>query len=106
MVVSGPTWGIVSDLDLMAGLRPGVEATAGELAASDVVVVDPSDTLEHAAQLMAEHDSAHLVVVSPETGEACRNPVDARRRPLGRGLAPHAGQLVGGGSGERATAAG
>jgi len=52
----------------MASLRPGVEATAGELAASDVVVVDPADTLEHAAQLMAEHSTAHLVVVSPDSG--------------------------------------
>ena len=68
VVVSGDPWGIVSDLDLMASLRPGVTATAGDLAATDVVVVDPSDTLEHAAQLMAEHDTAHVVVVSPETG--------------------------------------
>jgi CBS domain-containing protein len=68
VVVSGAPWGIVSDLDLMASLRPGVTATAGELAASDVVVVDPSDTLEHAAQLMSEHDTAHLVVASPDTG--------------------------------------
>ena len=79
VVVSGASWGIVSDLDLMASLRPGVTATAGELAASDVVAVDPADTLEHAAQLMAEHDTAHLVVVSPDTGR----PVGARRRPLG-----------------------
>ena len=68
VVVRGEPWGIVSDLDLMASLRPGVTATAGELAASDVVAVDPEDTLEHAAQLMAEHDTAHLVVVSPDTG--------------------------------------
>jgi CBS domain-containing protein len=62
-------WGIVSDIDLMCGLRPGLEAlTAGELAATDIVVVEPTDTLEHAAQLMAEHDNAHLVVASPETG--------------------------------------
>jgi CBS domain-containing protein len=62
-------WGIVSDLDLMRGLGPGVEdATAGELAATEVVVVEPGDTLQHAAQLMAEHDNAHLVVASPETG--------------------------------------
>jgi CBS domain-containing protein len=52
----------------MASLGPGVTATAGELAASDVVAVDPADTLEHAAQLMAEHDTAHLIVVSPVTG--------------------------------------
>jgi CBS domain-containing protein len=68
VVVNGESWGIVSDLDLMASLRPGVTATAGELAAGDVVAVDPEDTLEHAAQLMAEHDTAHLVVVSPDTG--------------------------------------
>jgi signal-transduction protein with cAMP-binding, CBS, and nucleotidyltransferase domain len=63
------TWGIVSDLDLMRGLSPALEGTtAGELAATDIVVVEPTDTLEHAAQLMAEHDNAHLVVASPETG--------------------------------------
>lgn len=57
-------WGIVSDLDLMAGLRPGCdEAKADELAASEVLIVEPSDTLEHAAQLMAEHETAHVVVV-------------------------------------------
>jgi CBS domain-containing protein len=62
-------WGIVSDLDLMAGLRPEcADATAGELAASDVVIADPGDSLEHAAQLMAEHDTTHLVVVSASTG--------------------------------------
>lgn len=62
-------WGIVSDLDLMRGLQPGLEgATAGELAATDIVVIEPTDSLEHAAQLMAEHDNAHLVVASPQTG--------------------------------------
>jgi CBS domain-containing protein len=39
------------------------EATAGELAAGEVIVMKPSDTLEHAAQLMAEHETAHAVVV-------------------------------------------
>jgi CBS domain-containing protein len=57
-------WGIVSDIDLMAGLRPGwVQATAGELAASEVLVLQPSDTLEHAAQVMADHETTHVVVV-------------------------------------------
>jgi CBS domain-containing protein len=71
VVVTGDdgTWGIVSDLDLMRALAPGAEgATAGELAATDLVVVRPADTLEHAAQLMAEHDNAHLIVASPDTG--------------------------------------
>jgi CBS domain-containing protein len=69
IVVAGPRWGIVSDLDLMRGLASGlIDVTAGELAATDFVTVDPNDTLDHAAQLMAEHETAHLVVVSPATG--------------------------------------
>lgn len=62
-------WGIVSDLDLMAAARPELAAaTAGQLAASDALIVDPGDTLEHAAQLMVEHQTAHAVVVDPVTG--------------------------------------
>ena len=64
------TWGIVSDLDLMAAMRPELlDATAGQLAASDPLVVDPDETLGRAAQLMAEHQTAHLVVVDPATDE-------------------------------------
>jgi CBS domain-containing protein len=63
-------WGIVSDLDLMAAMRPELaEATAGQLAATDVVIVEPNDTLVHAAQLMAEHQTAHVVVVDRATDE-------------------------------------
>jgi CBS domain-containing protein len=67
----GPgSWGIVSDLDLAAGLSEGAldERTAGQIAASPVVTVSASETLGRAAQLMAEHSSAHLVVVDPGTG--------------------------------------
>jgi CBS domain-containing protein len=64
------TWGIVSDLDLMAAMRPGLAgASAGQLAATDPVVVDAGDTLGRAAQLMAEHQTAHLIVVDPVTDE-------------------------------------
>ncbi|HET8757572.1 MAG TPA: CBS domain-containing protein [Solirubrobacteraceae bacterium] len=66
-------WGIVSDLDLMAALRPELaDATAGQLAATDSLVVDPADSLEHVAQLMSEHQTTHAVVVDPVT-----------RRPIG-----------------------
>jgi CBS domain-containing protein len=62
-------WGIVSDLDLMAAMRPGLaDATASRLAATDPLIVEPADTLQHAAQLMAEHQTAHAVVVDPVTG--------------------------------------
>lgn len=61
-------WGIVSDLDLMAALASEpAGATAGQLAGTDPLVVDPTDTLEHAAQLMVEHQTTHAVVVDPIT---------------------------------------
>jgi CBS domain-containing protein len=63
------TWGIVSDLDLMRALRAGADdVTAAQVAGSEIVIVSPHDTLAEAVQLMAEHDTAHLVVASPETG--------------------------------------
>ena len=63
------SWGIVSDLDLMAALHSGSPAaTAGEVAGSEIVTISPRDSLALAAGLMVEHETAHLVVVSPETG--------------------------------------
>jgi CBS domain-containing protein len=63
-------WGVVSDLDLMAAMRPALaEATAAQLAATDLLIVNPADTLEHAAQLMAEHQTTHAIVVDPATRE-------------------------------------
>ena len=56
-------WGIVSDLELMRGLGSPVPLTAGNLAVLEGITVRPADDLGHAAQLMAEHDVAHLIVV-------------------------------------------
>lgn len=62
-------WGIVSDRDLMRGLESGREGvTAGELAAAELLVVKPADTLEHAVRLMVEHEATHVIVASPDTG--------------------------------------
>jgi CBS domain-containing protein len=62
-------WGLVSDLDLMAAFNAGAaDATAGEIAGSDIVTVSPRDSLAVAVRLMTEHETAHLVVVSPDTG--------------------------------------
>jgi CBS domain-containing protein len=64
------SWGIVSDLDLMAAMAPELAgATAGQIAATEPLVVAPNETLGRAAQLMAEHQTAHLVVVDPTTDE-------------------------------------
>lgn len=43
-------WGIVSDLDLIRALAPGTPAaSAGRLAATEIVTVEPTDSLEHRA---------------------------------------------------------
>jgi CBS domain-containing protein len=62
---SGPPWGMVSDLDLVAAamVRDLHEQTAGGSAATPVVMIAPHETLERAAQLMTEHGSSHLIVV-------------------------------------------
>jgi CBS domain-containing protein len=64
-----PFWGVVSDLDLAAGLSEDDldEHSAGQVAASPVVMVSSDEKLNRAAQLMTEHGSSHLVVVEPGT---------------------------------------
>jgi CBS domain-containing protein len=57
------TWGVVSDMDLLSGARAGIdELTAGDIAVSEPVTVEPSLPLDDAVRLMAEHDTAHLIV--------------------------------------------
>jgi len=58
-------WGVVSDLDLVAAI--GTHANAGSVAASPVVTVTPELTLVHAAKLMEENQTSHLLVIS-DTG--------------------------------------
>lgn len=58
-------WGVVSDLDLMGAIETG--ARAGSVAASPAVTVRVDDTLAHAAQLMREYGTAHLIVVTDES---------------------------------------
>jgi CBS domain-containing protein len=66
-------WGVVSDLDLVeiAATEQLSAQTAGASAATPALMIAPEETLHRAAQVMAEHEVTHLVVVDPETG----NPV-------------------------------
>jgi CBS domain-containing protein len=59
-------WGVVSDLDLVKAASAGEieDRTAGGTAVTPIVMVDEHDSLAHAAQLMSEHEIAHLVVVN------------------------------------------
>lgn len=61
-------WGIVSDLDLARFASDMAGQTAGLVATTELVTVSPDETLERAAQLMAEHETSHLVVVQAQTG--------------------------------------
>jgi CBS domain-containing protein len=39
------------------------------VARTEVLTVRPEESLERAAQLMAEHDVTHLVVIQPHSGQ-------------------------------------
>jgi CBS domain-containing protein len=66
-----PTWGIVSDLDVLrAGMRPDASGTAADLASRPAVAVRTTDPLREAAALMLSNDTSHVVAVDPETGRA------------------------------------
>lgn len=65
---SDSPWGLVSDLDLVAAasVRDLDAQTAGPTAATAALTISPRETLQCAAQLMTEHETAHLVVVDSE----------------------------------------
>ena len=63
-------WGVVSDLDLASAVESATEeTTAGEIAATEAVTLPQTATLDEAARLMAEHETAHVVIVDGRTGE-------------------------------------
>jgi CBS domain-containing protein len=58
------TWGLLSDLDLVEAALPGLpsDAEAADYASTELVTVDMDEPLERAAQIMVEHQLAHLLV--------------------------------------------
>jgi CBS domain-containing protein len=59
-------WGLVSDFDVLRAAHAGAEElTAGQVSRSPALMVSPADALMHAADLMREHGTGHLVVISP-----------------------------------------
>ena len=62
-------WGVVSDLDLAAAADRDLSAVpVREVASTELVTVSANDPLARAAQLLAEHQVAHLVVVERRSG--------------------------------------
>ncbi len=61
-------WGIVSDVDLVrAGVRAGIEATAGSIASQPIISLKPAMPLHKGIELMLDNNVTHAVVVDPET---------------------------------------
>jgi CBS domain-containing protein len=65
----GAVSGIVSDLDLAAAAGGDLDKrTARTIASTELVTIGADEPLSRAAQLMTEHEVAHLVVVQPASG--------------------------------------
>jgi CBS domain-containing protein len=66
----GRAWGVVSDIDLARAAGDDLDAsTAGDHARTELVTIDPDASLARAAQMMADHEVAHLLVVQPHSGD-------------------------------------
>ena len=65
----GRALGVISDRDLAVAAAQGRhDVTAGQLARVEPVTVAADDSLARAAQLMAEHEVSHLVVIQAHSG--------------------------------------
>jgi CBS domain-containing protein len=60
--------GVVSDLDVVAAAATGSDPTALEAAATEPLAVSADESIHRAAQMMTEHDVAHLIVVDAAGG--------------------------------------
>ncbi len=67
--LEGGSWGVASDLDLVAAAGEDVDRRkVGEVARTKVVTIRAEESATRAAQLMTEEQVAHLVVVQPGDG--------------------------------------
>lgn len=61
--------GVIADIDVAASAASAPEAPASSVARTKPVTVSPEEPLERAAQLMAEYEVSHLLVVQPHSGD-------------------------------------
>jgi CBS domain-containing protein len=59
---------VVSDLDVAAAVASGGEPSALQMAATEPLVISSDEPMSHAAQMMAEHGVAHLLVLDRASG--------------------------------------
>ena len=58
----------ITDLEVMAGIALGDELQAGDLVPATAATVSRIETLREAAQRMAEHGAAHVIVIDEASG--------------------------------------
>jgi CBS domain-containing protein len=64
---SARDWAVVTDVDLLRASSGDVDAQeAREIAATELPLIESDETLPRAAQVMAEHEVTHLIVVNDE----------------------------------------
>jgi len=61
--------GIVSSLDLARAAGELDSVTAREVATTNLITVRTNDPLQRAAEAMAEHEIAHLIVLQPDSDD-------------------------------------
>lgn len=64
------SWGIVTDVDVVAGALADDTRTAAQIARHPIVDVEPAMPLVAAAKLMVEKGVSHVLVVDPTTQHA------------------------------------
>ena len=62
------TWGLLTDVDLLAARHRIAHAEAADIARSDLVTVEAGEPLERAATLMVEHGLSHVLVLGSPAG--------------------------------------
>lgn len=62
------SWGIVTSIDLARTPSELDSLTAGDVASTDLVTIDSSESLSAAAELMAERGVTHVIALQPDSG--------------------------------------
>jgi CBS domain-containing protein len=62
-------WGIVTSLDLARAAGELDSVTAREAATTNLITVRSNEPLQRAAEAMAEHGIAHLIVLQPDSDD-------------------------------------
>lgn len=77
-------WRFLSDMDLVRAVADGAaDKTAGEVAPTEAVTIEPTAELPEAARLMGGHRTAHLIVVDGATPVGLLSSFDVANAPAG-----------------------